>query len=71
VVSGEANEQLMLGRFKEGVGTMIDVLSAQASAATARQQQASAEHDYLLGKFALAQALGRLNSEPLPSIGAK
>jgi len=45
------------------------VLSAQASAATARQQQASAEHDYLLSKFALAQALGRLNSEPLPSTG--
>jgi TolC family type I secretion outer membrane protein len=71
VVSGEANEQLQLGRFKAGVGTMLDVLSAQASAATARQQQASAEHDYLLSKFTLAQALGRLTSAPLPSIGAQ
>jgi TolC family type I secretion outer membrane protein len=71
VVSGEENEKLMLGRYKAGVGTMLDVLSAQASAATARQQQASAEHDYLLSKFSLAQALGRLNSEPLPSIGAE
>ncbi|NCS66518.1 MAG: TolC family protein [Hydrogenophilales bacterium CG03_land_8_20_14_0_80_62_28] len=69
VVSGAENEKLMLGRFKAGVGIMLDVLSAQASAATARQQQASAEHDYLLSKFALAQALGRLNSEPLPSTG--
>lgn len=69
VVSGDANEQLQLGRFKAGVGTMLDVLTAQASAATARQQQASAEHDYLLSKFALGQALGRLAYEPLPSIG--
>jgi TolC family type I secretion outer membrane protein len=69
VASGDANEQVQLGRFKAGVGTMLDVLSAQASATTARQQLASAEHDYLLGKFMLAQALGRLNYEPLPSIG--
>jgi outer membrane protein len=69
VLSGEENERLQLGRFKAGVGTILDVLTAQASAATARQQQASAEHDYLLSKFLLAQALGRLTSEPLPSIG--
>ncbi len=69
VISGAENEQLMLGRFKTGVGIMLDVLSAQASAASARQQQASAEHDYLLSKFALALALGRLNSEPLPYTG--
>jgi len=69
VLYGEENEKLMLGRFKAGVGTMVDVLTAQASAAMARQQQATAEHDYLLSKFSLAQALGRLNSEPLPSIG--
>lgn len=69
VVSGEANAEVMLGRFKAGVGTMLDVLSAQASAATARQQQASAEHDYLLSKFSLALALGRLSAGPLPSTG--
>lgn len=69
VKSGNANEQLQLGRFKAGVGTMLDVLSAQASASSARQQMASAEHDYLLSKFALAQALGRLNNEALPSTG--
>lgn len=69
VVSGEANADVMLGRFKAGVGTMLDVLSAQASAATARQQQASAEHDYLLSKFSLALALGRLSTGPLPSTG--
>lgn len=69
VVSGEANAQVQLGRFQAGVGTMLDVLSAQASAASARQQLATAEHDYLLSKFTLAQALGQLDSGTLPSMG--
>jgi outer membrane protein len=69
VVSGNANEQVQLGRFKAGVGTILDVLTAQASAATARQQEASAEHDFLLSKYALSQALGRLGAQPLPSTG--
>jgi outer membrane protein len=38
LASAEQSERVALGRYKEGVGTIIDLLSAQAALASARSQ---------------------------------
>jgi outer membrane protein len=66
IKSAEENEQVALGRYQAGVGTIIDVLTAQSAAATARQQRVGAELGWRVARAQLALALGRLSSaEPL------
>jgi TolC family type I secretion outer membrane protein len=60
------NSQVALGRYQSGVGTIIDVLTAQAAAATARQLRITAEYGWQVARAQLALALGRLSgTEPL------
>ncbi len=64
--TAQDNEQMALGRYKAGVGSMVDVLTAQTALATARQQRIAAEHGWEVARVQLAWALGRLSSaEPL------
>jgi len=64
--TAEDNEQVALGRYQAGVGTIVDVLTAQTAAATARQVRISAELGWRVTRAQLALALGRLsNAEPL------
>jgi outer membrane protein len=68
--SAEENEQVALGRYKAGVGTIVDVLTAQSALAGARQQRIAAERGWQVAKAQLALALGRLSSaEPLAGTG--
>jgi TolC family type I secretion outer membrane protein len=65
------NEQVALGRYQAGVGTIVDVLTAQSALAAARQQRIFAERGWQVARAQLALALGRLTSaEPLASVGA-
>ena len=71
--TAEDNEQVALGRYKAGVGSIVDVLTAQTALATARQQRIAAELGWEVARAQLALALGRLSSaeplaesEPLP-----
>jgi len=60
------NEEVALGRYKAGVGSIVDVLTAQSAAATARQTRINAELGWKVARAQLALALGRLSSaEPL------
>lgn len=64
--TAEDNEQVSLGRYKAGVGSIVDVLTAQTALATARQQRIAAELGWEVARAQLALALGRLSSaEPL------
>jgi outer membrane protein TolC len=64
--TAEQNEQVSLGRYKAGVGSIVDVLTAQTALATARQLRITAELGWKVARAQLALALGRLSSaEPL------
>jgi outer membrane protein TolC len=63
------NEEVALGRYRSGVGTILDVLTAQNGAAAARQTRIGAELNWQVARAQLALALGRLTgSEPLADI---
>jgi len=60
------NQQVALGRYQSGVGTIVDVLTAQSAAANARTLRINAEYGWQLARAQLALALGRLSgTEPL------
>jgi outer membrane protein len=65
----EENQQVALGRYQAGVGTIVDVLTAQAAAALARQTRINAELGWQVARAQLALALGRLTgTEPLSTV---
>jgi TolC family type I secretion outer membrane protein len=67
--TAEENQQVALGRYQAGVGTIVDVLTAQAAAALARQTRINAELGWQVARAQLALALGRLTgAEPLSTI---
>lgn len=68
VQSAAQSEAVALGRYKAGVGTLIDLLTAQATHARARQQQVQAGLDWNLARAALAQAMGQLDGALLAAI---
>lgn len=61
VTAAEQSEKMILGRYKAGVGNILDTLSAQSALATAHQQRVSALYNFLTSRFALAQAIGQLD----------
>ena len=61
ISSAAASAQLALGRYRAGVGNILDVLSAQASLANARSQQVQAQYNLRIAKVTLLQAVGRLD----------
>jgi outer membrane protein len=69
VKTAEQNQEVALGRYQSGVGTIIDVLTAQNGASTARQTRISAELSWEVARAQLALALGKLTgTEPLAEI---
>lgn len=61
VASAEQSEKMALGRYKAGIGSILDTLTAQSTLASANQQRVAALYDYLASKFALAQSIGQLD----------
>jgi outer membrane protein len=69
--TAELNLEVALGRFKAGVGTILDLLTAQTAAAAALQARISAEHNWEVSRAQLVLALGRLSgAEPLTTDAA-
>jgi outer membrane protein len=69
IKSAADNEQVAIGRYQSGVGTIIDLLTAQTAAATARQQRVAAEFGWQVARAQLALALGRLTGlQPLAAM---
>jgi len=60
--SAEQSERVALGRYKAGVGSMLDVLNAQSALASARQQRIQSTFNWNIDRAMLAQAMGNLDS---------
>jgi len=70
LASALENEQVALGRYQAGVGTINDVLTAQAALASSRQQRINAEEAWQVARAEVALSVGRLTSaEPLTDLG--
>jgi outer membrane protein len=63
--SAEQSERVALGRYKAGVGSILDVLNAQSALASARQQRIQSTFDWNINRATLAQAMGSLDGELL------
>ncbi|HQT31725.1 MAG TPA: TolC family protein [Thiobacillus sp.] len=61
VESAAAAEKLALGRYRAGLGILLDVLSAQASLAQARYTQLQTQLGLRVARAELAQAMGELS----------
>ena len=59
--SAVAAERLALGRYQAGLGILLDVLSAQANLAQARQNQLQTRLGLRVARAELAQAIGDLS----------
>jgi len=63
--SAEQSERVALGRYKAGVGSILDVLNAQSALASARQQRIQASFNWNVSRAALAHAMGSLDESLL------
>ena len=61
LTSALQSERVALGRYKAGVGTILDVLNAQSALAAARVQRIQAALDWAVSRAALARAVGTLD----------
>jgi TolC family type I secretion outer membrane protein len=61
VTSAEESARVALGRYKAGVGTVLDLLTAQSALASARLQRIQAQLDWNVYRATLAQAMGALD----------
>ncbi len=66
--SAEQSDRVALGRYKAGVGNILDVLNAQSALASARQQRIQSTLDWNISRAALAQAMGNLDENLLKEL---
>ncbi|HTN93559.1 MAG TPA: TolC family protein, partial [Gallionella sp.] len=59
--SAEQSARVALGRYKAGVGSILDVLNAQSALASARQQRIQSIFNWNISRAALAQSMGSLD----------
>jgi len=72
--SARQSEDVGRGRYKAGVGSILDLLTAESSLAAARAQEVSARAEWLLAVARLAYATGRLvppSQAPIQTIPPK
>ena len=68
VESASESSRVTLGRYKAGVGNIIDTLNAQSALATAYQQQIQATLNWNIARTSLAQAIGGLDNAMVISL---
>ncbi len=66
--SAEQSERVALGRYKAGVGSILDVLNAQSALASARQQRIQSTFNWNIVRATLAQAMGNLDTSLLQDL---
>jgi TolC family type I secretion outer membrane protein len=66
--SAEQSERVALGRYKAGVGSILDVLNAQSALAGARQQRIQSTFNWNISRATLAQAIGSLDASLLQAL---
>ena len=65
LASATESEQVALGRYKAGVGNILDVLNAQSALAEARVQKIQSLLDWRVSRASLAKSVGQLDSRLL------
>jgi len=65
LASAEQSHKVALGRYRAGVGSVLDVLNAQSALASARLQRIQTTLDWNVFRAALAKAVGTLDSSLL------
>lgn len=68
VSSAEESYRVALGRYKAGVGNIIDTLNAQSALANARQQRIQAMLNANIARATLAQSMGALDNAMIQSL---
>ncbi len=67
LASATQSQDVALGRYKEGVGSLLDLLNAQSALALARAQEISARADWFVAAARLLYSTGRLTGpEAIP-----
>lgn len=66
--SATQSERVAAGRYRAGVGSILDLLTAQAALASARQQRIQAGTNWFVSRTALAQAMGALDAGLLSAL---
>jgi TolC family type I secretion outer membrane protein len=66
--SATQSERVAAGRYRAGVGSILDLLTAQAALASARQQRIQADTNWFVSRSALAQAMGALDAGLLSAL---
>jgi outer membrane protein TolC len=59
-----------MGRYKAGVGNILDSINAQSALASARQQQIQANLNWNIARATLAQSIGGLDNAMIQSLPA-
>ncbi|GAB2181128.1 TolC family type I secretion outer membrane protein [Denitratisoma sp. agr-D3] len=65
IVSAEQSDKVARGRYAAGVGTLLEMLTAQSALASARQQRVTALYSWNIARTTLAQAMGVLDNNIL------
>ena len=68
VSSAGESSRVALGRYKAGVGNIIDTLNAQSALASALQQQIQANLNLNIARATLAQSMGGLDNAMIQSL---
>lgn len=66
--SAQQSEEVALGRYREGVGTIVELLNTVSNLANARYQFVQAHYNWRIGKAQLVQALGRLDLDDVRAV---
>lgn len=68
LASAEQAQRVALGRYKAGMGSILDVLNAQSALAGARLQRVQATYSWNVARVSLAQAMGTLDRAQINSL---
>ena len=68
LASAEQSQRMALGRYKAGMGNILDVLNAQSALASARQQRVQSLYSWNIARASLAQAMGTLDRGLIDSL---
>ena len=68
LASAEQSATVALGRYREGVGTLVDVLLARSALATARAESVQARWEWRTGLAQLAHDAGALDLQGRPNL---
>lgn len=66
--SAQQSARVALGRYKAGVGSILDVLNAQSALASARLQRIQSTFNWNISRATLAQSMGSLDESLLQTL---